>query len=59
MTMFTLLFTLIHVITARNRSFGKVMFSQACVKNYVYGGGAHPYADAPWADNPPYADTAS
>ena len=51
--MFTLLFTLFHVITARNSSFGKVMFSQACVKNSVHGGGVHPYADAPWADNPP------
>ena len=28
------------IFTARNSSFGKVMFSEACVKNSVHGGGA-------------------
>ena len=28
----------IHIFTARNSSCGKVMFSQACVKNSVHGG---------------------
>ena len=29
----------LYLITVPNTSFGKVMFPQACVKNYVHGGG--------------------
>ena len=44
-----------YIITIRNSSCGKVMFSQACVKNSVHGGGAvHPLGRHPWADIPLY-----
>ena len=36
------------IFTARKRSYGKVMFSQACVKNSVHRGRCKP----PWADTP-------
>ena len=53
---------LYNIITVRKRSCGKVMFSQACVKNSVHrAGDVHPpWADTPfpWADTPfPWADT--
>ena len=35
-----LIFYVVYIFTARNNSCGKVMFSQACVKNSVHGGGA-------------------
>ena len=53
-----------YFITVRNRSYRKVMFSQACVKNSVRGG-VHPlfrpprthtqtpWAHTPWVDIPP------
>ena len=55
-------------ITVRNSSCGKVMFSQACVKNSVHRRGVSarhpPQADTPlarhppwWADTPRQADT--
>ena len=53
------------IFTVRNSSCKKVMFSQACVKNYVHGrsrdgvylwvqGGVHPLGrhTCPWADTP-------
>ena len=45
--------------TVRKRSCGKVMFSQACVKNSVRGGGGvHPPGQTPSGRPPsPYADT--
>ena len=56
------LVTLITIFIVRKRSCGKVMFSQACVKNSVHGGVYTPrgsWADtpflgrhAPWADIP-------
>ena len=52
------------IITIRKRICGKVMFSQACVKNYVHGGRCTPPLDRhrlgkhlPHADNPLWADT--
>ena len=39
------------VVTARNSSCGKVMFSQACVKNSV--GGGHMWDTPPWTCMPP------
>ena len=48
------------VIIVRNSSCGKVMFSQACVKNSVHrGGGVHPLGRHPLADTdtpPPSLD---
>ena len=35
------------IFTIRKRSSGKVMFSQACVKNSVHGGGVHPPGQTP------------
>ena len=51
---FMSLFDITTLISVRNRSCGKVMFSQACVKNSVYRGvGVHtPRADTPQADTP-------
>ena len=62
-----------HLITVRKWSCGKVMFSQACVKNSVHRGGGctpprqtppldrHPGQTTPWADTPlvdtPWANT--
>ena len=53
------------IFIVRNSSWGKVMFSQACVKNSVHRGvvytsplGRHPpWTDLPWVDTP-QADTA-
>ena len=53
----------IFIITVRNSSCGKVMFSQACVKNSVHSGGVclGPQADTPLNRHPqtdtPLADT--
>ena len=58
------------LVTVRKRSYGKVMFSQACVKNSVHRSrhplgihplgrhppGRHPRADITWADTS-WADT--
>ena len=38
---FKLLYCRCPLVTVRNRSLGKVMFSQACVKNSVHGGVSH------------------
>ena len=38
------------IFTVRYSSCGKVMFSQACVKNSVQGGGVYPSMH--WADTP-------
>ena len=54
-----LIFYVVYIFTARNNSCGKVMFSQACVKNSVHGGGqrvkgvyiplgGHPPGQTPW-----------
>ena len=48
------------IFTVRKRSCGKVMFSQACVKNSVHRRGCLPkclLGYTPWADTPPRADT--
>ena len=55
------------ILTARNISYGKVMFSQACVKNSVHRRGdclplgsgvtSSPGRHPPWADTLPKADT--
>ena len=47
------------VVIARNSSWGKVMFSQACVKNYVHRGciPAFLWADIPQGRHPSWADT--
>ena len=52
-------FLIREIITVRKRSCGKVMFSQACVKNSVQGGGGvHPPGQTPSGRPPsPYADT--
>ena len=63
---------LIPLVSVRKRSCGKVMFSQACVKNSVHTGerctppadtcpGQTPLcqADTPWADSPPEMATAT
>ena len=47
---------LLYIFTARERSCGKVMFSQACVKNSVHKGGCltnTPWEDTPRANTPP------
>ena len=62
----TKIFIIKRIITVRKRSWGKVMFSQACVKNSVHGGEV--YTSPPRADTlpgrhpmgihpPPQADT--
>ena len=58
---------LVYIVTVRNSSCGKVMFSQACVKNSVHRGeGVYtpprqttppPQADTPTRQTPPLADT--
>ena len=43
------------IVTVRKRSCGKVMFSQACVKNSVHNGGVYPsmhWGRHPLADTP-------
>ena len=45
------------VIIVRKRRCGKVMFSQACVKNSVQGGICPQQLDTPWANTPPRTDT--
>ena len=41
------------IITVRKRSCGKVMFSQACVKNSVHRGVYIPWGNTPWAETDP------
>ena len=50
------IFWTLPLFTAWKRSRGKVIFSQACVKNSVRGG-VHPVADTPPGRHPPRADT--
>ena len=63
---FILLFTNLQsysIFSVSNSSCGKVMFSQACVKNSVQAGGGDPcretppWADHPWLDTPWSTDT--
>ena len=50
---------MVPLITVRKRSCGKVMFSQACVKNSVHRGKVYTpqQADTPSGQTPPKADT--
>ena len=48
---------LLLIFTIRNSSCGKIMFSQACVKNSVQGGGVHPPRQTPLKADSPLADT--
>ena len=41
------------IFTARNSSYGKVMFSQACVNNSVHGGGVRGIHRSPGTHAPP------
>ena len=43
---------MILIITVRNSSYRKVLFSQVCVKNSVHGGGCTRLLDTP-PDTPP------
>ena len=42
------------LIAVRKRSCGKVMFSQACVKNCVHGGGVYTPGQTPLGRHPPW-----
>ena len=45
------------IVTVRISSCGKVMFSQACVKNYVHRANTPTWADTPLGRHPPTGQT--